>query len=348
MYSIHRLFCCGSDWGITFGVSGDPGWAAGSRGRPADQWCGGDASNEADTAQPPSSQTPKRFVLCMKHHNRSTPVYPPIQPNLPLIWCFFKCVVVSFIICCVKAKWGLVVAELGHYIQTQPLSALLRLPPSVWWMPLCCFPGAAQLRWRGGQKIPAECSWPARKNRTMIWGWCSMHRTPSSSPPCPSFFCFSVFFSLNWKSFCSGALDRVRVNRSNWKQVSIYRGGTTSTAICDLTHFHILPPPPIATPEPWGGKRSRFRGSLMNATDRLVMMKWAGVQILTKLLANILNWCSQEKMQCSLSFSPVIQPLEKPLRPNCSLWVFMDGEKKIKPCWRKVIWQMDACIAYCS
>lgn len=42
------------DWGITFAMSGGPGRAAGCRGRPADQRCGDDASNEADTAQPPS------------------------------------------------------------------------------------------------------------------------------------------------------------------------------------------------------------------------------------------------------------------------------------------------------
>lgn len=46
-------------WGIAFAVSGGPGRAAGCRGRPADQWCGGDASNEADTAQPPSLWAPE-------------------------------------------------------------------------------------------------------------------------------------------------------------------------------------------------------------------------------------------------------------------------------------------------
>ncbi|CAG04562.1 unnamed protein product [Tetraodon nigroviridis] len=66
---------CGSAalcWGITSAVPGGPGRAAGCRGRPADQRCGDDASNEADTAQPPSTWAPKGLLLCVEHHRPPT------------------------------------------------------------------------------------------------------------------------------------------------------------------------------------------------------------------------------------------------------------------------------------
>lgn len=95
-------FCCAPDWGIKFGVSGDPGWAAGSRGRPADQWCGGDASNEADTAQPPSSDAVGPLALRVAPQISPTPLY--FNPNsfyspanVSLICWRFKCIAASFI-----------------------------------------------------------------------------------------------------------------------------------------------------------------------------------------------------------------------------------------------------------
>lgn len=63
------------DWGITFAMSGGHGRAAGCRGRPADQRCGDDASNEADTAQPPSPWAPEGLLLCMEHHRPPTCTY---------------------------------------------------------------------------------------------------------------------------------------------------------------------------------------------------------------------------------------------------------------------------------
>lgn len=63
------------NWGITFAMLGGHGRAAGCRGRPADQRCGDDASNEADTAQPPSPRTPEGLQLCMEHHRPPTCTY---------------------------------------------------------------------------------------------------------------------------------------------------------------------------------------------------------------------------------------------------------------------------------
>lgn len=183
--------CSAFDWGNTFGVSGSPERAAGSRRRPADQWCGGDASNEADTAQPPSLRAPEGLLLCMPSCFSSACFWFDGAWNALLHHLF------SYCIWGVNANTDFVIALVGHSIQTKYLLPFQIPSLSVCWMPLCFFffSGAAQLRWRGGQRtpVPPDCGWPASGNRTMIWRG---HSTPNPVLP---LLLLPIFFSFSFK-----------------------------------------------------------------------------------------------------------------------------------------------------
>lgn len=242
-------FCCASDGGIKFGVSGDPGWAAGSRGRPADQWCGGDASNEADTAQPPSSDALGPLALRVApqispHPYTSTPIHSTIQPTcLRFVGASNALLRHLFVNLLVGANTMFTLAKLGHSTQAKPLSTLFSHCLSLINAFVCVF-----------QELP---SWGKGEGKRSWW---SVYELPTESGPWSedgtvrttpfSFFFFFliyffyILFSHIHKSICAQVLQTESgcKKKSNWKHPNFLRRRNTATAICDLAHFHFSPP----------------------------------------------------------------------------------------------------------
>lgn len=149
--------------------------------------------------------------------------------------------------CCmqgVKAKTVFVVSNMGHRIQTKPLCLFSEFLSLNLMNTSVLFSGAAQLRWRGRQRIPVqpECGWSALRNRTMIW---RRHRTPDPVLPLlllPFCFCFIYWvtasllgcFELSW---------RARRGQTERHHRHLGGGRNTTTAIRDLLPLPLLLPP---------------------------------------------------------------------------------------------------------